>query len=102
MLQRYKQWSEAFELFLKSPYIGWGPAKEIHSTIVDNEHLFLLRRYGVIGYLAVINLLFVKFELTISGTISLLLNIFSKNAYFTLTKKELNLSSSKYLLVNKK
>ena len=40
MLQRYKQWSEAFELFLKSPYIGWGPAKEIHSTIVDNEHLF--------------------------------------------------------------
>ncbi len=58
MLQRYKQWSEAFELFLKSPYIGWGPAKEIHSTIVDNEHLFLLRRYGAIGYLAIINLLF--------------------------------------------
>ncbi len=58
MLLRYQQWAEAFNLFLKSPFIGWGPAKEIHTTIVDNEHLLLLRRYGILGYLAVMNFIF--------------------------------------------
>ena len=58
MLLRYQQWAEAFNLFLKSPIIGWGPAKEIHTTIVDSEHLLLLRRYGVLGYLAVVNFIF--------------------------------------------
>jgi O-antigen ligase len=58
MLLRYQQWAEAFNLFLKSPIIGWGPAKAIHSTIVDSEHLLLLRRYGVLGYLAVFNFIF--------------------------------------------
>jgi len=58
MLLRYQQWAEAFNLFLKSPIIGWGPAKEIHTTIVDSEHLLLLRRYGVLGYLAVFNFIF--------------------------------------------
>ena len=27
MLLRYQQWAEAFNLFLKSPIIGWGPIK---------------------------------------------------------------------------
>ena len=58
MLLRYQQWAEAFNLFLKSPIIGWGPAKEIHTTIVDSEHLLLLRRYGILGYLAVVNFIF--------------------------------------------
>ncbi|MGC6469871.1 MAG: O-antigen ligase family protein [Flavobacteriales bacterium] len=58
MLLRYKQWAEAYALFLKSPIIGWGPAKAIHTTIVDSEHLLLLRRYGVLGYLAVFNFIF--------------------------------------------
>ena len=58
MLLRYQQWTEAFNLFLKSPIIGWGPAKEIHTTIVDSEHLLLLRRYGILGYLAVVNFIF--------------------------------------------
>ena len=58
MLLRYQQWSEAFNLFLKSPVLGWGPAKAIHTTIVDSEHLLLLRRYGILGYLAVMNFIF--------------------------------------------
>lgn len=58
MLLRYKQWTEAYNLFLQSPVIGWGAAKSIHTTIVDSEHLLLLRRYGVLGYLAVINFIF--------------------------------------------
>ncbi len=58
MLLRYQQWSIAYNLFLSSPIFGWGPAKAIHSTIVDSEHLLLLRRYGVLGYLFVLNFLF--------------------------------------------
>lgn len=58
MLLRYQQWAEAYTLFLQSPIIGWGPAKAIHTTIVDSEHLLLLRRYGVLGYLAVFNFIF--------------------------------------------
>ena len=58
MLLRYKQWSEAYNLFLQSPVLGWGAAKSIHTTIVDSDHLLLLRRYGVLGYLAVMNFIF--------------------------------------------
>lgn len=58
MLLRYQQWTDAYVLFLQSPIIGWGPAKAIHTTIVDSEHLLLLRRYGVLGYLAVLNFIF--------------------------------------------
>lgn len=58
MLLRYQLWAEAFALFKQSPIIGWGPAKAIHTTIVDSEHLLLLRRYGILGYLAVFNFIF--------------------------------------------
>ncbi len=58
MLLRYQQWAEAYALFLQSPILGWGPAKAIHTTIVDSEHLLLLRRYGVLGYFAVLNFIF--------------------------------------------
>ena len=57
MLIRYLRWKEAFELFLKSPILGWGPAKSIHTTIVDGEHFMLLRRYGLLGYGAIMSLL---------------------------------------------
>ena len=50
MLLRYQQWADAINLFKQSPIIGWGPAKAIHTTIVDSEHLLLLRRYGILGY----------------------------------------------------
>jgi len=58
MLLRYQQWSEAIKLFYQSPILGWGPAKDLHTSIVDNEYFLLLRRYGIIGCALVINFLF--------------------------------------------
>jgi len=57
MIIRYQLWTDALNLFLQSPFFGWGPAKAIHTTIVDGEHFMLLRRYGIIGYLLIIYLL---------------------------------------------
>jgi hypothetical protein len=37
-------------IFLDSPIIGWGPAKYLHPTIVDNEYLLMLRRYGLLAF----------------------------------------------------
>lgn len=58
MLTRYIQWRDAIALFIKSPLFGWGPAKDIHTSVVDNEYILLLRRYGVVGLLLVLNFLF--------------------------------------------
>tara|TARA_Y100000385_G_C12743061_1_gene487659 strand:- start:38 stop:583 length:546 start_codon:yes stop_codon:yes gene_type:complete len=58
MLLRYQQWSDAIALFNQSPIIGWGPAKDLHTSVVDNEYFLLLRRYGVIGCALVIYFLF--------------------------------------------
>ena len=58
MLLRYQQWSDAIALFNQSPIIGWGPAKDLHTSIVDNEYFLLMRRYGIIGCLLVMNFLF--------------------------------------------
>ena len=58
MLIRYQQWSDAINLFKQSPIIGWGPAKDLHTSIVDNEYFLLLRRYGILGLILVINFLF--------------------------------------------
>ena len=47
---RIRNWKEHIEVFKLNPLFGVGPAKSIefeHHT--DNEWLFLLRRYGVIG-----------------------------------------------------
>tara|TARA_B100000575_G_C23126336_1_gene652604 strand:- start:93 stop:1235 length:1143 start_codon:yes stop_codon:yes gene_type:complete len=57
MIIRYQLWDDAFNLFLQSPFFGWGPAKAIHTTVVDGEHFMLLRRYGIFGYFAIIYLL---------------------------------------------
>lgn len=37
-------------IFWESPFIGWGPAKYLHPTVVDNEYLLMLRRYGMIAF----------------------------------------------------
>jgi O-antigen ligase len=58
MLIRYQQWSDAINLFKQSPIIGWGPAKDLHTSVVDNEYFLLLRRYGILGIVFVINFLF--------------------------------------------
>lgn len=46
---RVRMWEYHYDLWLKSPILGWGPAKETMGTIVDNEWLYLSRRYGIIG-----------------------------------------------------
>lgn len=46
---RMLAWYLNIQLFIESPVIGWGAAKAIHTTIVDNEYILILRRFGVLG-----------------------------------------------------
>lgn len=46
---RIEMWKTHYAIWTESPWLGWGPGKADMSTIVDNEWLFILRRYGVIG-----------------------------------------------------
>jgi len=45
----------AWERFLSSPYVGWGPAKMIHSTSVDSEYVLIFQRYGLLGLIAFVS-----------------------------------------------
>jgi len=49
-------WGTQFAYWLESPWFGWGPGKFDMETIVDNEWLLLLRRYGVVGLAVFITL----------------------------------------------
>ncbi|MHB8983811.1 MAG: glycosyltransferase [Carboxydocellales bacterium] len=44
-------WKESIKLIKQSPVFGWGPAKEEMTTLVDNEYLLIMRRYGLVGLL---------------------------------------------------
>ncbi len=46
---RMGRWGEALNLWRQSPFFGWGPGKKTMTTIVDNEWILLLRRYGILG-----------------------------------------------------
>jgi O-antigen ligase len=46
---RLEQWEPVYPLVRESPLFGWGPAKASMTTLVENEYLFMLRRYGVVG-----------------------------------------------------
>lgn len=48
-LARVANWKTHFSIWLESPWLGWGAGKANMGTIVDNEWLLLLRRYGVVG-----------------------------------------------------
>ena len=48
-MARLDLWRTHYALWTESRFFGRGPAKELHSTIVDNEWLLLLRRYGIVG-----------------------------------------------------
>lgn len=50
-LLRLISWKHNINLWLKSPIFGWGPAKGIHISFVDNEYILILRRYGIVGIL---------------------------------------------------
>ena len=49
---RGENWEAHLELWRQSFLFGWGPAKATMGTIVDNEWIYLLRRYGVVGLIA--------------------------------------------------
>lgn len=46
---RLVNWRNNVGIWQTSPVFGWGPGKANMGTIVDNEWLLLLRRYGVVG-----------------------------------------------------
>lgn len=46
---RVEKWKTHFAIWMESPWFGWGPGKATMGTIVDNEWLLLMRRYGFIG-----------------------------------------------------
>lgn len=46
---RILAWYLNLQLFFESPVLGWGAAKAIHTTVVDNEFILVLRRYGLVG-----------------------------------------------------
>lgn len=52
---RLAKWQDEFALWTRSPLFGWGPGKATMTTIVDNEWLLLLRRYGLVGILVFIS-----------------------------------------------
>jgi len=52
---RIVNWKVNYDLWKLSPLFGWGPGKATMTTIVDNEWLLLLRRYGLIGVIIFIS-----------------------------------------------
>lgn len=62
---RLEKWRKDLGIWLKSPWLGWGPAKGEMSTLTDNEWLLLVRRYGVVGitvFLCLLGSLFLGFS----------------------------------------
>jgi O-antigen ligase len=47
--KRIDLWNEQWELIKISPVMGWGPAKLETTSVSDNQYIFTLKRYGVIG-----------------------------------------------------
>lgn len=64
LLKRFVIWEEAYELFKQSMLLGWGPAKAIHTTIVDGEYFLFLRRFGIVGMFLLIVLILYPLKFT--------------------------------------
>ena len=56
---RLLAWYLNLTIFSESMVFGWGPAKLIHTTIVDSEYILILRRYGIVGFLIYILIYFI-------------------------------------------
>lgn len=54
---RVSHWETQFGLWRQSLLLGWGPGKATMPTVVDNEWLRLLRRYGLVGTTVFVGLL---------------------------------------------
>jgi len=53
---RVEMWESNLEIWKQSPLLGWGPGKATMGTIVDNEWILVLRRYGLVGLVIFISL----------------------------------------------
>lgn len=49
MVGRFERWNVAEGAIKGSPLFGWGSQKSVMTSVVDNEYLLYLRRYGAIG-----------------------------------------------------
>lgn len=68
---RIVKWKANYDIWKLSPLFGWGPGKMTMTTIVDNEWLLLLRRYGLIGVIIFI-LWFANFYFGLSKYVTVL------------------------------
>lgn len=62
VLGHFARWSMATDDIKVSPVLGWGSAKGEMSTLVDNEFLLIMRRYGIPGLLLYLALFFKAFK----------------------------------------
>jgi|GEM_PF-2479854 len=58
MENRYQSWEMAYYYFKQSPFFGWGPAKSDFKTVVDGEYFLVLRRYGAIGFILLMTVIY--------------------------------------------
>lgn len=49
VIGRVERWNVAGESIKLSPLFGWGSQKGVATSVVDNEYMLYLRRYGAIG-----------------------------------------------------
>jgi O-antigen ligase len=49
LTHRLITWQNNWNLYLESPWFGWGPGKGLITYTIDNEWLLLLVRYGILG-----------------------------------------------------
>ncbi|MFZ3130804.1 MAG: O-antigen ligase family protein [Desulfosporosinus sp.] len=74
IMGHFNRWSLAIDNIKVSPVLGWGSAKGEMSTLVDNEYLLVMRRYGIPGIILYSGLFFTAFkrahDLSRQGTIN--------------------------------
>lgn len=54
-LLRLYAWFLNLKIYVLSPIVGWGPAKNFHPLDVDSEYILALRRYGIVGFLLLVS-----------------------------------------------
>jgi O-antigen ligase len=60
---RFNVWQRQLNFVKKSPVMGWGPAKSETGSVSDNQYLFILKRYGLIGLALFLTIMFKLYRL---------------------------------------
>lgn len=58
---RYDYWKMNYEEFLESPVIGHGPMRSNFVSFADNTYLFILARYGLVGFVVFLSFIIYGF-----------------------------------------